>query len=296
MSTRPIIFSTCWYQFKCKNDPTTFQLWMHNMLSNVEEYYLVIYTDNNSESYVRPYADANPQRIRIVIKPMEEFYGYRYKDHWICNHTWNYLLNHRVEWNVNMLWAEKIHFVCETIENQYFMENHADAEAYTNANSDTNTQYYGWCDIGYFRCRPGMDFTREQLVGWGHPEKVQQLNIKKIHYACVNNDKQYINQLVRCVNHRGENGLPVEPIPPNQTSVAGGFFVGGVEVLMWWRAKFDETLQKYFENGYLVKDDQIIVADCVYSNMSRFVLHKETTEYDNWFMFQRILSMACIEK
>jgi hypothetical protein len=205
---------------------------MHNMLSNVEEYYLVIYTDNNSESYVRPYADANPQRIRIVIKPMEEFYGYRYKDHWICNHTWNYLLNHRVEWNVNMLWAEKIHFVCETIENRYFMENHDDADTYANTNAytnaDANTQYYGWCDIGYFRCRPGMDFTREQLVGWGHPEKVQQLNIKKIHYACVNNDKQYINQLVRCVNHRGENGLPVEPIPPNQTSVAGGFFVGGV--------------------------------------------------------------------
>jgi len=62
-----------------------------------------------------------------------------------------------------------------------------------------------------------------------------------------------------------------------------------VEVLMWWRVKFDETLQKYFENGYLVKDHHIIVADCVYSNMSRFVLHKETTEYDNWFMFQRIL-------
>jgi hypothetical protein len=35
-----------------------------------------------------------------------------------------------------MLWSEKISFVKETMDNQYF-----------------NTEYYGWCDIGYFRNR-----------------------------------------------------------------------------------------------------------------------------------------------
>lgn len=277
----PIILSTCWYQLKCKFDTNTFQMWIHNMLSNVKQYYLVIYTDEKSISIVRPYADANPQRIRIVIKPIEMFYGYRYKDLWVINHADNHLLNQRVDWQVNMLWAEKIHFVHETIENRYFMENHIDVIP--------ENQMYGWCDIGYFRCRYGMDFTREQLVDWGHPDKVQKLNPKKIHYACVNNDRQSINELMWCVNHRGENGLPIMPIPPNQVSVAGGFFLLNAESAVWWRTLFDETLQKYFVNGYLVKDDQIIVADCVFSNMSRFVLHREHTEYDNWFMFQRIL-------
>lgn len=250
------------------------------MLSNVNQYYLVIYTDETSASIIRPYANSNPQRIRIVIKPITEFYGYRYKDLWMTNHANNYLLNQRIDWEVNMLWAEKIHFVCETIENRYFMENHTEI---------SENQMYGWCDIGYFRCRPGMDFTRDQLDNWGHPVKVEKLNPKKIHYACVNNDRQFIHELIRCVNHRGENGVPVTPIPPNQVSVAGGFFLLNADSAFWWRTLFDKTLQNYFVNGYLVKDDQIIVADCVFSNMSRFVLHREHTEYDNWFMFQRIL-------
>ena len=33
-----------------------------------------------------------------------------------------------------MLWCEKISFVKKTIEKNYF-----------------NTDWYGWCDIGYFR-------------------------------------------------------------------------------------------------------------------------------------------------
>jgi len=46
----------------------------------------------------------------------------------------------------------------------------------------------------------------------------------------------------------------------------------------------------------LVKDDQIIIADCIFSNMSKFVLHREQkAPYDNWFMFQRILSSAQTE-
>jgi len=41
----------------------------------------------------------------------------------------------------------------------------------------------------------------------------------------------------------------------------------------------------------LIKDDQIIIADCVFSNLDKFLLVRENLyPYDNWFMFQRILN------
>ena len=59
---------------------------------------------------------------------------------------------------------------------------------------------------------------------------------------------------------------------------------------MWFKM-FNKKLNLYFKNNYLVKDDQIIIADCVFSNLDKFYLFRETdTLYDNWFMFQRILN------
>jgi hypothetical protein len=44
-------------------------------------------------------------------------------------------------------------------------------------------------------------------------------------------------------------------------------------------------------NKYLVKDDQTIVLDCIFSQQKHFSLARENnTNYDNWFMFQRLLS------
>ena len=60
---------------------------------------------------------------------------YKYKNKWIKNHTLNSSLNNKSEWKLNMLWAEKTHFVNDVCKNNYFQP----------------TDYYGWCDIGYFR-------------------------------------------------------------------------------------------------------------------------------------------------
>lgn len=60
-------------------------------------------------------------------------------------------------------------------------------------------------------------------------------------------------------------------------------------MIEWWKTKYDTTLNTYFKNGYLVKDDQIILADCIFSNFDKFALHYESSRFDNWFMFQRLL-------
>lgn len=270
-----IIFSTCWYLFKAKFDPSVFSVWIDNMLSNVNNYYLVIYTDKHSISFVENYG-LNP-RIKIVEKPIEEFYNYKYREQWISNHERNDFIKNKVDWRVNMLWSEKIHFVEQTINEKYH-------------NKDNNITLYGWCDIGYFRGRE-YDLSTDKLSMWPNNIKLNSFNMNKIHYACVNNDTNYINEIFRMVNNKNEKGLPKQELSANQISIGGGFFMLDKSKMEWWKNLYDTTLNLYFENGYLIKDDQIILADCIFSNMPNFILHTENiAHYDNWFMFQRILS------
>jgi len=265
-----ITFSTCWYVFKAKFDANVYEKWMDNMLSNVYNYNLVLYCDNLGYKYVEKYS-SNP-KIKIIIKPFTDFYTYQYQKEWINNHTKNWLLNEKVDWKVNMLWSEKINFVKETSEKKYF-----------------DTEFYGWMDIGYMRCRSN-DLDMNILANWPSSSAITNLDSDKIYYANVNNNDYYIHQLHSLIQDKNNLGLPKIPIPPNQVSIAGGFFICHRDIISSWFEEYYAKLEKYFMYGYLVKDDQIIVADCVFSNPDNFCLIKEDDmQYDNWFLFQRKL-------
>jgi hypothetical protein len=251
-----------------------YQSWIDNMLSNVNAYYLVIYTNRESQHMVSKYAD-NP-RIRIVIKELDELYHYKYKTNWMNNHDFNTTIQSRTCWEVNMLWAEKIWFVKQTVRDNPF---------------GIIPDWYGWCDIGYFRpysIDPRYTvLSKEELANWPSENKLAALDKTKIHYGLVND---YIIDLIKLVKNKTPSGLPETPIPPNQISIAGGFFMTTLENLDWWAETFDTRLQLYFGHQYLVKDDQMIIIDCILSNNSRFKMHRfDSIKYDNWFMFQQLL-------
>lgn len=269
----PIIFSTCWYCLKAKFDYSVYQSWIDNMLSNVNNYYLVVYTNAKSSHMVSKYGE-NP-RIKIVIKEIEQFYNYNYKDLWIKNHNENEYLNTRVSWEVSMIWAEKIKFVQQTITENLF---------------NMNADWYGWCDIGYFRNfrMESNQLFIEELQRWPSENKLELLDKSKIHYGLVNT---YIMPLIHIVKDKNDVGLPKYPIPPDQISIAGGFFMITRENLDWWADTFDSRLQLYFKHNYLVKDDQMIIIDCIFTENKRFKLHRyESDTFDNWFMFQKLLT------
>lgn len=265
-----ITFSTCFYIMKSKFEPSKYIEWMNNFFSIVNNFNLVIYTDENSFKYIPK--ETNNSKIHIILKPVEKFYNYKYKNSWIENHIKNILLNDTSCWQLNMLWAEKIWFVNETIERKYF-----------------ETDFYGWCDIGYFRNRP-YDLNTSFLSTWPSTNKILLLDRQKISYACINNDNDYLNYLNKVINTKNLFGLPVKPIPPDQLSIAGGFFILYKDKIKWWTKTFDTKLQLYFKHNYLVKDDQIILIDCIFTNPDNFSLFRENNPlFDNWFMFQRIL-------
>ena len=261
-----VTFVTCWYTLNSKFPVETYLTWMRHMLCAVDTYYLVLFTDSDGETLLRKHFGAyfNQRNLKIIQKPYTEWYNYKYKDQWIKNHQKNTLLNKKSEWKLNMLWAEKTYFVNEVRVQEYFPP----------------TEFYGWCDIGYFREGPCPTFANKA--------KLQALNKNKIYYACVNTSQ--LEKLKNIVQNKNALGLPATPIPPNQVSVAGGFFIAHHSKIAGWQKKFDEKLALYFANDYLVKDDQIILIDCILSEPQRFELICEPNPRENpWFTFRRAL-------
>jgi hypothetical protein len=184
----------------------------------------------------------------------------------------NPLLNNVVDWRVNMLWSEKVWFVNDTIKNKYF-----------------NTDLHGWCDIGYFRNRE-TDLNTNKLCNWPNPSFVVNIDPSKIHYACINNDNNLLNHIYSNVNTKNEYGLPCKEIPPFINFIAGGFFILHKDKIDWWTKTYDTKLNLYFDHKALVKDDQIILLDCIMTDVDNFTIYRgHDSNYDNWFMFQRIL-------
>lgn len=264
-----IVFVSCWYKFNNKFNDDIYKKWIDNFLSNIHNFYLVVYTNKDSYSMIRKYSHL--KNIKIIIKEIEDFYNYKYKNNWILNHEKNYLLNNKISWEVNMLWNEKISFVKDAYENNYF-----------------NSEWYGWCDIGYFRGRL-CDLSQYQLKIWPNREKINNLNKDKIYYARVQNNINLLNKYIKIILHKSNTGLPYEEIPHEQVSIAGGFFLIYRDRINWYHQLNDEKIKLYFDNNRLIKDDQIIVLNNIVENMSKFFLVVENSHYDNWFLFQRYL-------
>ena len=271
-----VTFSTCWYILKSKFSANIYCKWISNLLSIVKNFNLVIYTNTESYEYLLPLIDSSNTNIKVIFKPMEEFYTYKYKGHWIKNHEKsNMELHKHTDWKLNMLWNEKIFFVNETIKNRYF-----------------NSLYYGWCDIGYFRNRPN-DIHTTYLKNWPNPVKMLSRNFmnRYIHYACVQNEPKILERLSDDITKHYANKLETPPtIKYTEICFAGGFFILRPEVAVNYMKIYEEKLNYYFTNDYFIKDDQTIIMDIIFTNSNMFYIHTENDiRYDNWFMFQRAL-------
>lgn len=259
-----ITFVTGWYNLKSKFDIEIYQKWISFFLKDISLFYLIIYTNKESYNVIKPYIN-NPN-IKVIFKEFEEFFCNRFD--WINNHKKNHLLNENskfnTDWRLNMLWNEKIYFLNDVIKNKVF-----------------DTEFYGWCDIGYFRTNNNI------IKNWPNYNKVNNLEKDKIYYARINQD---INELCRYVLDKNEYNLPKIPIPPNQLSFAGGFFILHKDKYDWWKNTYYKTLTNYFTYDYLIKDDQIILLDCIISDLKQFKIIQETNHHhDPWFVFQNYL-------
>ena len=272
-----ITLSTCWYILKSKFDIKTYLYWITNLLSIVSNFNLVIYTDNNSLKTLIHLIDFTNKKIKIILKPFYSFYTYKYKDYWITNHEKsNLILHSHIDWRVNMLWNEKVFFVNETVQNKYF-----------------DTLYYGWCDIGYFRNRPN-DLHTHFLNNWPNNNKLSDIsyfNQNYIHYGCVQNNIFTYSSLQNDIKTHYLNKSNNQPTCHiEEQCFAGGFFLLKKGLTDTYMKLYDEKLMYYFTHNFIIKDDQTIIMDIIFTNPTLFCSHTEdNSKFDNWFMFQRLL-------
>ena len=283
-----ITFSTCFYVIKSKFDVNVYIEWMNNFFSIVKNFFLVVYTDENSSKYIN--TNNNPH-IKVIIKPFEEFINYQYKDFWIENNNNRNNPLKNVDWKLNILWNEKVFFVHQSYLNNYFPK----------------TPYYGWCDIGYFRNRKN-DTNTKLLKEWPNSYKLLQLKKDKIHYSYINNKITLIKDLIKIYNNKNENETSKIKLSYDISVIAGGFFICHNTKLNWWKETYKKKLECYIKNNEFIKDDQIILIDCIFSDLDKFILHHENkinnniileddllgsnsniNKYDKWFLFQRKL-------
>lgn len=263
-----LILTTCFYNLNGKFDIKTYESWFKNLLTNVVNFKLVVYTNLETEKILIPYINNNPN-IKIILREYDEFYNYKYKTMLIKNQEHNIYLKN-VDWKVIMLWLEKIFFVKETIAKKYF-----------------EGEWHGWCDIGYFRGRY-KDIDSKLIKKWPNDNKINNLNNNKIYYTLVNKNN-FLEYISTCLI-KNERGLPKTPIKGDQISIAGGFFLCHKDKVDWWFDTFNDKVKLYLDNDYLIKDDQMIILNCVVENFDNFRLITEyDIRYDNWFLFQRYL-------
>ena len=265
-------FSTCFYILKSKFAVKTYLKWIYNLLSIVKQFNLVIYTNIESIKYLLRLIDITNKNIKVIIKPLRNFYTYKYRNYWIKNHEKSTLELHKViDWELNMLWNEKVFLVNETVKKGYF-----------------RSLYYGWCDIGYFRNRVN-DLHTDYLCLWPNPVKLLHLNNNDlIHYGCVGNDLLVLTNEIKSHYKNGLKSPPTERY--NEISFAGGFFILSSNMLDYYVKIYESKLEYYFYNGYFIKDDQTIIQDIIVTNPELFYIHKENNkQFDNWFMFQRLI-------
>jgi hypothetical protein len=275
MNNPLITFSTCWYNIKSKVESKTYLQWIKNLLSIVNNFNLVIYTNIDTFSKMKPLLNLSNRNIKIIIKPFEDFAMYKYRDLWKKNHMTSKLKLHMfTDWRLNMLWNEKVFFVNDTIKQRYF-----------------DTPYYGWCDIGYFRNNP-FDLHTKYLSNWPNNEILNtRFNNNCVHYGCIINNIMTCAKLSLEISSHYKDKLTTPPLRHLETDCfAGGFFILTPNLIDRYVQLYDEKLAYYFANNFIIKDDQTIIMDIIFTNSDMFSIHREyMLKYNSWFMFQREL-------
>ena len=278
--------------------------WFRDFIRVVNRFYLVIYTGEHEYeticNEIRKLGGDTQGKIKVILKPISEFHNYKYERFWMDNNARTECkLAEIADWRLNMMWCEKTHFVRETIENRYF-----------------DTEYYGWCDVGYFRdtlssgslSTPAAPRAYRERIRehWPNPNIINRLHKDKVYYGCnISPEKLYKGYTYNAQHFQNtakmddaDTGIPRDLYHQGAHMLSGGFYITGREKALWWCCRFQEILELYIMNNAVIQDDQHIIAHCVFTTGGSmpatnpdFCIIKinETNEDALWFLFRNFL-------
>jgi hypothetical protein len=216
---------------------------------------------------------------------------YKYAAEWRRNHENNHTLKMTTGWELNMLWSEKLWLLKDAVADVTDVADVADV-----ADVGSVGGWIAWCDVGYFRNGRDDVHTNGGLnyVQWASPKRMAMLDPSKIYYSIVNNNPVELGNLRNIINNRDPiTRLSKTPIPPAQVSIGGGFCLLKPNMIDDWCTEYEFKLEDYFLGKRLVKDDQMILVDCIFTNPTSkprfYLVAQHDQQYNPWFVFQRFL-------
>lgn len=247
---------TAYYRFTSKHTHDKYEKWMDNFLKFVATP-IVVFSDENSSKYVFERRGNLP--MRLIIKPISEWYVYKYLELW----KKHLLMDHEHYHNINlyMIWNEKTNFVKEAIDKNYF-----------------NTEYFLWCDVGCFR----FDQQKRMIPYsyWPHVNRFKKDKLTVLSVVPFNRDEKIILG----------NGLT--PSFKYVNRIGGTMFGGHKDVVMKWHKLYYDHLELYFQHNYFAGKDQSVMATVVVKYPELFDVVQSPpgfVEDKQWFYLQPYL-------
>lgn len=251
---------TCYYRFPSKHAYSSYDSWMHNMLTTIDTP-MVIFCD---EDWVEPLTELRKgfeAKTKIIVRKWNEMYcaSPRFLPYWRFDHSRDSEAHYHNEL-LYILWNEKSAMVNDVINMNPF-----------------KTDFFCWCDIGCFRDSntaymykrwPSNDFLNSAAQ-----DKMFLLNIEPFQ----NGELDIL-----------ENGLTHSFEGKNR--VGGTIFLGHKDVWHQWCNVYYTVLDRYLECKYFAGKDQNVMATVVALHPSLVKLVTPTRNIedgDPWFYLQR---------
>lgn len=238
---------TAYFEITSKYPKEQYDEWMKIMLRNIATP-MVIFCDAKSIDKIRHYRLAYQSATVIIQKEISEFYNYKYLE------QWKRTLELDSEKNINnielyMIWAEKAQFLKLGAEMNPF-----------------GSEFFLWCDIGYFRNTP-EHIPIAELRNFPNIEKIKILPRDRILMLLV----KYI--LLNKFNDK---------------KIGGGMFGGFKETISGWANTYDATLNIFFANNIFAGQDQLIMKFILYK-LPNLCLCIDSQKSEDWFLLHRLL-------
>ena len=240
---------SCYYKLdKNKHSDNQWKHWIENFFMIQSK--KIIFT--NKQTYDIYFKTVNNSNTYFYILEFQDFYTYKYLEtfekHFEFDHE---KIIHNIY--LYLIWNEKSNFLKKSIELNYF-----------------NTNFFVYCDIGYFRVRNLMSIYRN----WPKTKVLSSIG-----------DKVTLLE----VNRFDMNEFEFEDMPKSfqyVNRIGGGVIAGSKKVLLKWTQLYYEMLEKFIEINRFIGKDQSIMASVYLKNKKiiNLVKHRPTNLCQNkWF-------------
>lgn len=238
---------TCYYDIKSKFVKDKYLEWINNFM-NVVEIDIILFTSENMRDYFLKF---NKPNLKIVVKPLEQLYFYRFYDTFVKQWVLDPIKDRRSP-ELYILWYNKIRFI-------------EDAH-----NIDNSYDNYIWCDIGVFRENNRFDMRRQFGKRMAYSNSVVMLNVR---------DE---DNLDKTLNSDGTYSYYIHDKNP---LIGGGIFLMPKNRLFEYLNAHNNTFNKFIHSNRFFGCDQIILPTLYYSNPGLISLLRPPINYSNdiWF-------------